>query len=94
MPLFGKKEKGGRLPDSADLPPVQSKPEENAAEEKVKQIQEENKAQQMAKQLSFNCQLAHGSPTAKINNFSNVKELYSRIADALKIPISEVSFFL
>ena len=95
MPLFGKKEKGSRLPDSAaaDFPSAQpaGQPEENVAEEKVKQIQEENRAQQMAKQLSFNCQLAHGSPTAKINNFSNVKELYSRIADALNVPISEVS---
>lgn len=94
MPLFGKKEKG-RLSDSADLPTAQSgQSEGNHAEEKVKQIQEENRAQQMAKQLSFNCQLAHGSPTAKINNFTNVKELYLRIADALNIPITEVSNFL
>ena len=93
MPLFGKKEKGGRLTDT-DLQAAQTGPAENLAEEKVRQIQEENRAQQLAKQLSFNCQLAHGSPTSKINNFSNVKELYSRIAEALNISINEVSLIL
>jgi len=83
MPLFGKKEKVNRQ-DMLTAEPT--------AEEKVKQIQEENRAQQMAKQLSFSCQLAHGSPTAKISNFSNVKELYSRIADALKISITDILY--
>lgn len=86
MPLFGKKDKG-RLPgDSESANGTVTEPDD-----KVRQLQEENRAQQMAKQLSFNCQLAHGSPTSKINNFSNVKELYSRIADALNISINEVS---
>lgn len=87
MPLFGKKDKG-RLPgDSESANGTVTEPDD-----KVRQLQEENRAQQMAKQLSFNCQLAHGSPTSKINNFSNVKELYSRIADALNISINEILY--
>ena len=41
--------------------------------------------------LVFHCQQAHGSPTGIISGFSNVKELYSRIADAYDIEPSEVS---
>lgn len=86
MPFFGKKDKSSRQGNSS--------PEENIVnnEEKVKKLQEENRAQQMAKKLSFNTQLAHGSPTAKINNFANVKELYGRIASAQNIPVTDVSF--
>jgi len=86
MPFFNKKDKNTRQEDGSPPPDPTTK-----TEEKVKQIQEENRAQQMAKQLSFNCQLAHGSPTAKVTNFSNVKELYSRIAEALKVPVTNVS---
>lgn len=83
MPFFSKKDKNSRL--EATFP-------EPTNDEKVKKIQEENRAQQMAKQLSFNCQLAHGSPTVKISNFANVKELYSRIAEALQVPVSNVLY--
>ena len=97
MPLFGiKKEKNKEKiinePSSplskrtADEPTVTSK------DERVKQIQEEHRAHQIAKQLSFNAQLAHGSPTVKIGNFTNVKELYQRIADCLNIPITQVCY--
>ena len=40
--------------------------------------------------LYFNCQLAHGSPTGLISGFSNVKELYQKIADCFEIPASTV----
>uniref|UniRef100_A0A0C9QW17 Gipc1 protein n=1 Tax=Fopius arisanus TaxID=64838 RepID=A0A0C9QW17_9HYME len=45
-------------------------------------------------QLVFRCQLAHGSPTGFISGFSNVRELYQRIADCHDLPASEVSFYL
>lgn len=49
---------------------------------------------QVAKQqpkLVFHCQQAHGSPTGLISGFTNVKELYEKIADCYDIHPSEVS---
>jgi hypothetical protein len=40
--------------------------------------------------LVFHCQLAHGSPTGLISGFSNVKELYQKIADCFEIPPATV----
>jgi hypothetical protein len=40
--------------------------------------------------LVFHCQLAHGSPTGLISGFSNVKELYIKIAECYDIPSNEV----
>lgn len=44
--------------------------------------------------LVFHTQLAHGSPTGRIEGFANVKELYARIAEAFKINPPEVSKLL
>ena len=41
-------------------------------------------------ELVFHCQLAHGSPTKEIKDFSNVKELYARIADGFGVPPDQV----
>lgn len=45
--------------------------------------------------LVFHTQLAHGSPTGRIEGFANVKELYSKIAEAFNLSMDEVnlSFF-
>lgn len=43
-------------------------------------------------QLIFHCQLAHGSPTGFVSGFSNVKELYQKIAEHFEFPATEVSF--
>ena len=40
--------------------------------------------------LVFHCQQAHGSPTGLISGFTNVKELYEKIAECYDIPASEV----
>ncbi|KAG7264036.1 hypothetical protein CRUP_028738 [Coryphaenoides rupestris] len=42
--------------------------------------------------LVFHTQLAHGSPTGRIEGFSNVKELYEKIADAFNIKPLEILF--
>ncbi|XP_057713758.1 PDZ domain-containing protein GIPC2 [Corythoichthys intestinalis] len=42
--------------------------------------------------LVFHTQLAHGSPTGRIEGFSNVKELYAKIADAFNINPPEILF--
>lgn len=45
----------------------------------------------MRPRLIFHTQLAHGSPTGRIEGFSNVRELYAKIGEAFAIPPSEVS---
>lgn len=40
--------------------------------------------------LIFHTQLAHGSSTAKIEGFTNVKELYAKIAEVFDISSTEV----
>lgn len=41
--------------------------------------------------LVFHCQQAQGSPTGLISGFSNVKELYEKIAECYEFPADEVS---
>ena len=40
----------------------------------------------------FHCQLAQGSPTGIISGFTNVKELYEKIAQCYDMLPSDVSF--
>ncbi|XP_043554638.1 PDZ domain-containing protein GIPC2 [Chiloscyllium plagiosum] len=42
--------------------------------------------------LVFHTQLAHGSPTGRIEGFSNVRELYAKIGEVFGIPASEILF--
>nr|XP_025036329.1 PDZ domain-containing protein GIPC3 [Pelodiscus sinensis] len=42
--------------------------------------------------LVFHTQLAHGSPTGKIEGFTNVKELYAKIAEVFDISPTEIVF--
>lgn len=41
--------------------------------------------------LVFHCQQAQGSPTGIISGFTNVKELYQKIAECYDIPTEDVS---
>lgn len=45
-------------------------------------------------QLVFHCQQAHGSPLGLISGFSNVKELYQKIAECYDFPPEDVSVVL
>lgn len=42
--------------------------------------------------LVFHCQLAHGSPTGLISGFSNVRELYQKIAECYEFPAEDILF--
>ncbi|KAK3567913.1 hypothetical protein QTP86_027276 [Hemibagrus guttatus] len=42
--------------------------------------------------LVFHTQLAHGSPTGRIEGFGNVKELYAKIAEAFNLSTTEILF--
>ena len=43
-------------------------------------------------ELAFHTQLAHGSPTKEVKDFTNVKELYAKIAVAFDIPTTDVCY--
>lgn len=43
-------------------------------------------------QLVFHCQQAHGSPLGLISGFSNVKELYQKIAECYDFPPEDILF--
>lgn len=42
--------------------------------------------------LVFHTQLAHGSPTGRIEGFTNVKELYNKITEVFKLSMDEILF--
>ena len=50
-------------------------------------------SQKSKPKLVFHCQQAHGSPTGLISGFTNVKELYQRIADCYDFPVDSVCIF-
>ncbi|VDM54156.1 unnamed protein product [Angiostrongylus costaricensis] len=45
-----------------------------------------------ARNLKFCCQLAHGSPTAIISNFTSIDELFQSIADCFNISADDIIF--
>jgi hypothetical protein len=75
---------------ASSLPPTTSnKPSSNHRGSPSTNSSNANKHRDEPK-LVFHCQLAHGSPTGLISGFSNVKELYQKIADCFEIPVSTV----
>lgn len=56
------------------------------------QLQEHRSQRVSQSSLVFHCQLAHGSPTGLISGFSNVRELYQKIAECYDIPVEEILF--
>ncbi|CAL4088839.1 unnamed protein product [Meganyctiphanes norvegica] len=51
-----------------------------------------NQAPVTRPKLVFHCQQAHGSPTGIISGFTNVKELYQKIAECYDIPSDDILF--
>lgn len=55
------------------------------------QVQKEQASvQEQRNRLVFHCQQAQGSPTGLISGFSNIRELYQKIAECYEFPASEV----
>uniref|UniRef100_A0A146L901 PDZ domain-containing protein GIPC1 n=1 Tax=Lygus hesperus TaxID=30085 RepID=A0A146L901_LYGHE len=77
MPLFKRGVNGGGSPGPKKVaPPVVAEP-----------------APELSKpRLVFHCQQAQGSPTGLISGFSNVKELYAKIAECYEFSPSEILF--
>jgi len=106
MPFFGKKKSKDTLMDSTSrtpppLGPVSGeRPTSNntTATEPVKNTRNHspNPApppvdKPTPPKLVFHCQQAHGSPTGIISGFTNVKELYQKIADCYDMDPKDVS---
>lgn len=57
------------------------------------QMEEQRRSSRVSRPpLVFQCQLAHGSPTGLISGFSNVRELYQKIAECYDLPMEEILF--
>ena len=70
-----------------------SKKDRNSSPQHVAEVPDKVKEEliQEPPPMVFNCQQAHGSPTVQISGFTNVKELYSKIADSFKFDLKDVS---
>lgn len=96
MSLFGKGRKSRKA-----VPPVEEFPREDMpsptgaktpnGNNNYEQQNGEMQPQPPRPKLVFHCQLAQGSPTGIISGFTNVKELYQKIAECYDMPASEVS---
>ncbi|XP_076653336.1 PDZ domain-containing protein GIPC-like protein kermit [Halictus rubicundus] len=64
-----------------------------AAQKNNAEAQEQRRSSRVSRPpLVFHCQLAHGSPTGLISGFSNVRELYQKIAECYDLPVEEILF--
>uniref|UniRef100_A0A8D8V485 PDZ domain-containing protein GIPC1 n=1 Tax=Cacopsylla melanoneura TaxID=428564 RepID=A0A8D8V485_9HEMI len=85
MPLFTRKtKKDEHLIDNNNVSEPHHKSKLSNGVNKSSPMAEENKPK-----LIFHCQLAHGSPTGLISGFSNVRELYQKIAECYEFPTEE-----
>ncbi|KAJ8305492.1 hypothetical protein KUTeg_016037 [Tegillarca granosa] len=99
--LFGKKNKSkenlvdgqqNSTSNEAPRPEDAKTPEANGTTPKQQSnvVQKNDPPAQLPRpKLVFHCQQAHGSPTGIISGFTNVKELYQKIADCYDMPMSE-----
>ena len=88
MPLFNNNKKKDRLSNNvAEGDTMNAAPPNGAATGGASQP--ETQARPRPK-LVFHCQQAHGSPTGIISGFTNVKELYQKIAECYEFDSSQV----
>uniref|UniRef100_A0A1B6FM06 PDZ domain-containing protein n=1 Tax=Cuerna arida TaxID=1464854 RepID=A0A1B6FM06_9HEMI len=96
MPLFSSKKllkdnlSNGGVHQQHDLPPP--KPSPQHVNGVVRSAGDVAMATEHKPKLVFHCQQAQGSPTGLISGFSNVKELYQKIAECYDFPAEEILF--
>ncbi|XP_053602187.1 PDZ domain-containing protein GIPC1 [Plodia interpunctella] len=83
MSLFKKKAPKYAPPPLPPTPVEESPPQQNGVD---------NNNGSQKSQLVFHCQQAHGSPLGLISGFSNVKELYQKIAECYDFPPEDILF--
>lgn len=71
--------------------PENSEQDDEASPVQLRRTQQQ-KARAQKPPLAFHCQLAHGSQTGLIAGFSNVRELYQKIAECFALPVEEILF--
>lgn len=81
MSLFKKKAPKYTAPPLPPVPAEEVAPPSNGVD---------NNNGSQKSQLVFHCQQAHGSPLGLISGFSNVKELYQKIAECYDFPPEDV----
>lgn len=100
MPLFGKKNKSkDSLTDNqqnttsgSPTRPRDETPSSNGTAKNEVVQKNETSAPQPRPKLVFHCQQAHGSPTGIISGFTNVKELYQKIAECYDMKVEDILF--
>lgn len=99
MPLFGKKKRDSdaQSPSSgdhdADSPPwTPTGRTPNGSGAATSPVQDGQPKNLPKPKLVFHCQQAQGSPTGIISGFSNIKELYLKIAECYDFPASDILF--
>ena len=75
---------------SATSPPKATKSNTNNSNKTVSNGSNQPDEYVHKPKLVFHCQLAHGSPTGLISGFTNVKELYNKIAECYEIDANQV----
>jgi hypothetical protein len=93
MPIFGKKQKSPELPINGGAINENLNKNSNINNDCNNVLKNDNspKTRTQAPKLIFQCQLAEGSHTGHVSGFSNMKELYEKIAECFNIPASDVS---
>jgi len=92
MPLF-KSKKGEKPPKEVDGPKNEATANGSTKPPPTQQNDvsaDDNAAARPRPKLVFHCQQAHGSPTGVISGFTNVKELYQKIAGCYDMDATEV----
>ena len=92
MPLF-KSKKGEKPPkDVSDGPKNETTPNGSTSPPSAQNdnTADASSAARPRPKLVFHCQQAHGSPTGVISGFTNVKELYQKIAECYDMDPTEV----
>ena len=96
MPFFGGKKKGSK-DNLSDSQTNTTRPGDDFASSngtaKPESVSKTEPSPQPRPKLVFHCQQAHGSPTGIISGFTNVKELYQKIADCYDMNVNEVGVF-
>jgi len=85
MPLWNKQ--GRRAGGGREEEPEYRSPQKEPHYDTVPEQQEDSRPR-----LVFHSQLAHGSPTGIISGFTNVKELYQKIAECYDMPATDILF--
>ena len=94
MPLFGGKKKdksNAAQEDGEHTDNMSGRPNASNGATHTSGGSGEAPASKSRPKLVFHCQQAHGSPTGLISGFTNVKELYEKIAEAYDMQPAEVT---